>query len=122
MLSLRRRILPILCVLLGAPVTAEFLQAYQALTGDPVAVAGAIVFLAPLYGGAALLIREITVRTGRGWPARLILAAAFGLAMPGIVDLSMFGGDGTGVPNSAEGRVTHRIPDMLASARRRTKY
>src|SRR5690625_7448857 len=89
MLSLRRRILPILCVLLGAPVTAEFLQAYQALTGDPVAVAGAIVFLAPLYGGAALLIREISVRTGRGWPSKLILAAAFCLAIPGLVDLTM---------------------------------
>src|SRR5690625_4405708 len=116
MLSLRRRILPILCVLLGAPVTAAFLQAYQALTGDPVAVAGAIVFLAPLYGGAALLIREITVRTGRGWPATLILAAAFGLAMPGIVDLSMFGVDAPGVPYWAELREPTLIPGLHVSA------
>ena len=116
MLSLRRRILPILCVVVGAPVTAELLQAYQALTGDPVAVAGAIVFLAPLYGGAALLIREITVRTGRGWPATLILAAAFGLAMPGIVDLSMFGVDAPGVPYWAELREPTLIPGLHVSA------
>src|SRR5699024_2833418 len=95
---------------------AEFLQAYQALTGDPVAVAGAIVFLAPLYGGAALLIREITVRTGRGWPATLILAAAFGLAMPGIVDLSMFGVDAPGVPYCAELREYTLIPGLQVSA------
>src|SRR5699024_12268079 len=101
MLSLRRRILPILCVLLGAPVTTEFLQAYQALTGDPVAVAGAIVFLAPLYDGAALLIREITVRTGRGRPATLILAAAFGLATPAIEEQSRFGVDAAGVAAEA---------------------
>lgn len=116
MLPLRRRILPTLCVLLGAPVTAEFLQAYQTLTGDPVAIAGAIVFLAPLYGGAALLIREVAVRTGRGWAATLILAAAFGLAMPGIVDLSMFGEDAPDVPYWSELREPTLIPWLHVSA------
>lgn len=116
MLPVRRRIFPILCVLLGAPVTAEFLQAYQTLTGDPEAVAVAVVFLAPLYGGAALLIREITVRTGRGWTATLILAAAFGLAMQGIVDLSMFGEDAPDIPHWAGLREPTLIPGLHVSA------
>lgn len=116
MLPLRQRILPILCVLLGAPVTAEFLQAYQTLTGDLGAVAGAIVFLAPLYGGAALLIREITVRARKGWTTTLILAAAFGLAMQGIVDLSMFGEEAPDVPYWAELREPTMIPGLDVSA------
>jgi hypothetical protein len=80
----------ILGVLLGAPVTAELLQAYLDVTGDPGGLVVTVLFLAPLYGGAALLVREIAVRTGRGWPGILLLAGAFGLAMPGLVDLSLF--------------------------------
>lgn len=116
MLPLRRRILPILCVLLGAPLTAEFLQAYQTLTGDPTGVAFALIFLAPLYGGAALLIRELTVRTGSGWSATLLLAAAFGILMQGIVDLAMFGESAPDVPYWAELREPTLIPGLQVSA------
>lgn len=116
MLRFRRRILPVLAVVLAAPITAEFLQAYQILTGDFAAVGAAIVFLAPLYGGAALLIREIVVRTGRGWTATLLLAAAFGLAMPGLIDLAMFGQEASGVPYWAELREATLIPGMQVSA------
>lgn len=91
MVPLRRRILPLLCVFLGAPVAAEYLQAYLPFTGELWASLFGIVFFAPLYGGAALIIREVAVRTGMGWPGTLLLAAAFGLAMTGIIDLSMFG-------------------------------
>jgi len=50
----------------------------------------AIPFLVPLYGGGALLIREVTRRTGRGWPTILMLGLAYGVLEPGIFDGSLF--------------------------------
>lgn len=44
----------------------------------------------PLYGTVAVLIREITRRTGRGWPTILLLGAAFGLIQAGLIDQSLF--------------------------------
>ncbi|QUH03541.1 hypothetical protein HUO13_24410 [Saccharopolyspora erythraea] len=72
-------------------MTAEYLQAYLTSTGDAPELLAGLLVLGPLYGGAALLIRELGLRTGRGWPGVLLLAAAFGLAMPGLVDLALFG-------------------------------
>lgn len=89
--SSRARAGSLLGIGLGAPVTAEFLQAYLSSTGDARALLGALLILAPLYGGAALMIREVAVRTGRGWTGILLLAAGFGVLMPGLVDLAMFG-------------------------------
>lgn len=86
----RVRLLAVGGVLLLAPVTAELIQAYLGGTGDVVWTAFAVVFLAPMYGGAALLVREVAVRTGRGWPGRLLLAAAFGVLMATFVDGSLF--------------------------------
>ena len=80
----------ILAVLLLAPVSAELLQAYLGDLGGPVSLIFVVLFFVPLYGGAALLIREISVRTGRGWRGRLLLALAFGIAMPTVIDLSLF--------------------------------
>lgn len=77
-------------VLLGAPVSAELVQGYLDVTGDLAESLFLVVFLAPLYGGAALVIREVAVRTGRGWPGILALSWAFGVAMPGLIDLSLF--------------------------------
>jgi hypothetical protein len=37
-----------------------------------------------------VLIREITRRTGRGWPTILLLGAAFGLVQAGLIDQSLF--------------------------------
>ncbi|GGM02750.1 MULTISPECIES: hypothetical protein [Micromonospora] len=89
-LSFRQRVLPVLAILFGAPVSAEFLQAYLPATGDAPEMLLSLLILAPLYGGAALLIREVAVRWGLGWTGVLLLAAAFGVAMPGLVDLSLF--------------------------------
>ena len=38
-----------------------------------------IVFLGPMYGGAAILIRETARRTGGGWPMIVLLALAYGI-------------------------------------------
>lgn len=85
-----RRLAPVLAVLLLAPVCAEFSSGYLPSTGKPLELLGELLFFAPLYGGAVLLVRETTARLGGGWPTRVLLAAAFGLAMPGLIDLSLF--------------------------------
>jgi hypothetical protein len=50
----------------------------------------AIPFLVPMYGGGALLIREVARRTGRGWPTILVLGLAYGVIEPGVFDGSLF--------------------------------
>lgn len=85
-----QRVAAVAAVVMAAPVCAEFLVAYLEITGDLVASVFAVAFFVPLYGGAALLIREVSVRTGRGWPGRLLLAAAFGVAMTALIDLSLW--------------------------------
>ena len=77
-------------VFFGAPVCAEYVQAYLSATGDAVAMLTGLLILGPLYGGAAVIIREVAVRTGRGWPGILLLATAFGVLQAGVVDMSMF--------------------------------
>lgn len=84
------RLGPVVGVAALAPVTAELLQAYLGDIGGPFGLVSLVIFFAPLYGGAALLIREVAVRTGRGWPGRLLLGTAFGVAMPTLVDVSLF--------------------------------
>ncbi|CAM5494556.1 hypothetical protein SRIMM317S_04274 [Streptomyces rimosus subsp. rimosus] len=56
------------------------------LGNTPMSDLGALFLYLPLYGCAALLIREIARRTGRGWPTMLLLAAAYGLFEEGPVD------------------------------------
>ena len=115
MLPLRRRLLPIVAVLLGAPIAAEMLQAYLPVTGQLAQSLMAMVFLAPLYGGAALLIREVTVRTSRGWVCTLLLAAAFGIAMPGLIDLSLGGQENPNIPYLSAFRDPTAIPGLGVS-------
>jgi hypothetical protein len=50
----------------------------------------ALVLLLPLYGGGALLIREVTRRLGRGYPTIVLLGAAYGVIEAGLLDQSMF--------------------------------
>jgi hypothetical protein len=49
-----------------------------------------LLFLGPLYGSVAVLIREVARRRGGGWPAMVLLAVAFGLVQAGLVDQSLF--------------------------------
>jgi hypothetical protein len=84
------RLLAALGLLLFAPIAAEYLSAYDDSTGDLSELVGGLFLFAPLYGGAALIIRELTRRSGRGWPTMLILGFAFGVAQAGLIDHSMF--------------------------------
>ena len=84
------RLLPAFGLLLFAPITAEYLYGYDDSTGDLAELIGGLVVFAPLYGGAALLIREVARRTGRGWPTILLLGLAFGVVQAGLIDNSMF--------------------------------
>lgn len=78
--------LPVLGVLVAAPWFAE--MSWGAYPFTEIAVI--LLFLAPMYGCAALLIREAARRSGRGWPTMLMLAAAFGVLQAGVVDQSLF--------------------------------
>ena len=80
-----RRAAPALALFFLAPLVAEF------LLGDfTVAQLPFLVLLAPAYGGAAVLIREVTRRTGRGWPTMLLLALAYGVLEEGLETQSLF--------------------------------
>jgi hypothetical protein len=51
---------------------------------------GALFALAPLYGGGAILIREIVRRTGRGWPTFLLLGLAYAFLEEALLTQSLF--------------------------------
>jgi hypothetical protein len=85
-----------LAVLSG--VTAEFLLGDQWLSGAAPLSAQLpeLILFVLYYGSAAVLIRELARRTGRGWPTMLLLAFAFGLIEEGLIDLSLFNPDFAG--------------------------
>jgi hypothetical protein len=85
-----RRLAAVLGLVLLAPVSAEYLIAYDTSTGSPFALLAGLIFLAPLYGGAALLIRETARRLGLSWSGVICLAGAFGVIQAGLVDQSLF--------------------------------
>ena len=69
-----KRVWPAIALFLIAPLVAEF------LLGDlPINMLGALVILAPMYGGGALLIREVVRRRGGGWPNIVVLGMAYAL-------------------------------------------
>ncbi|WP_445149476.1 hypothetical protein [Baekduia sp. Peel2402] len=86
----RDRAVAIGSLLVLSPIGAELLAAYDDSTGRPGELLFSIVFFALLYGCPALLIRELARRTGRGWPAMLMLMTAAGLLQAGVIDQSLF--------------------------------
>jgi len=79
------KLAPVWVLLVLAPWTGEFLLGSSPLENLPW-----LALILPLYGGGALLIRETVVRTGRGWPAVLLLGAAYGVIEAGLIDQSLF--------------------------------
>lgn len=88
MVAPKRKISAVITLFFVTPLVAEY------LLGDlPLKLLAALVVLAPAYGGAALLIREIARRTGRGWRTMLMLSAAYSLVTEGLVTQSLFNHD-----------------------------
>ncbi len=81
----RRGIWPAVGLIFVAPLVAEFL-----LGNLPIKLLPALIVLAPMYGGGALLIRETVRRTGRGWPSILLLGMAYGIFEEAFTTQSLF--------------------------------
>lgn len=84
-MTLLRRIAPAVVLFFLAPWIAEF------LLGDfPIRMLPLLLVLAPMYGGGALLIREVARRAGRGWPTMLLLGLAYGIFEEAFTTQSLF--------------------------------
>jgi hypothetical protein len=81
-----RRLSPAIGLLFLAPWVGEFLLGSSPIQHAP----AALVLLLPLYGGGALLIREIARRLGRGYATIVLLGASYGVIEAGLLDQSMF--------------------------------
>jgi hypothetical protein len=80
----------VICLLVLAPVCAEYLAAYDDSTGDLGALLLGLAFFVPLYGCPALLIREVARRTRMTWIGVVALATGSGIVQAGLVDQSVF--------------------------------
>lgn len=80
-----RRLAPVLALFFLAPLVAEFFLGDFSILQLPL-----IVPLAPMYGGGAILIRELARRTARGWPTIAVLALAFGVFQEALLTQSLF--------------------------------
>jgi len=60
------------------------------LGNTPVTDVASLLLLAPMYGGGALLIREIARRTGLGRLAMILFAAAYALLEEGPIDMMLW--------------------------------
>jgi hypothetical protein len=66
-------------------LVAEFL-----LGNMTIKMLGMLAILAPVYGGAALLVRESVRRAGRGWASILVLALAYGILEEAFLTETLF--------------------------------
>lgn len=83
-----RRRSPVFALFFLAPLVGEF------FLGDfPITLLPLLFVFAPMYGGAAVLIREVTRRTGRGWPTMITLALAYGVVEEGLITESLVNRD-----------------------------
>ncbi len=89
------RFAAVLTLVLLAPFTGELLLGN--LPADPAGWAVMLIPLILLYGGGALLIREVARRLGRGYPTMLLLAIAYGLIEEGFVIGTLFNPDYLGL-------------------------
>jgi len=78
-----KRTYPALVLLFLSPVIGELLSgsAPPAEFFHPLG----FIMLTVLYGGGAVLVRELVFRWDKGWPSLLVLAAAYGVAEEGLM-------------------------------------
>lgn len=81
----RPRLRAAIGLFLLAPLVGEFL-----LGNLPITWLWALLALAPLYGGGALLIREISRRLGLGWPGIITLGLTYAVLEEAFVTASLF--------------------------------
>jgi hypothetical protein len=80
-----KRIAPAIGLFFLAPFIAEY------LLGDfPLTKLGYLVIMAPMYGGGALLIREVVRRSGKGWPTIFVLAFAYAVLEEAFTTQTLF--------------------------------
>jgi hypothetical protein len=79
---------PTVTLFLLSPTVAELLSG----SSPPLEFFNPIVFLllASLYGSGAIIVRELTMRWGKGWPSILLLGAAYGILEEGLMVKSFF--------------------------------
>ena len=80
-----RRIVPVLALFALSPFVSELL-----FGATPLSNLGALVVVVPLYGGGAVLIRELARRRGPGWNRIFLLGAAYAIIEEGLILQSMF--------------------------------
>lgn len=80
-LSTLQHLVPVVALFLLAPFVGEFLLGNLTIDMLPLGI-----LLAPLYGGGAVLIRELARRSGGGWPTIALLACAYALIEEGPID------------------------------------
>ncbi len=87
-MAARFRIPPALALYLLAPAIAELLSGSMppAEFFNPFN----LLLVTLLYGGGAILVRELVLRWGKGWPSLLALGAAYGIVEEGLACKSFF--------------------------------
>jgi hypothetical protein len=79
------RLKPAFALLLLAPLIAEYL-----LGSLSFGQLGLFPLMVPMYGGGALLVRELARRYGRGWPTIFALGLAYAVIEEGLATQSLF--------------------------------
>jgi len=95
----RRGFPPALVLFFLAPLVGEVLAGSTPLDllGSPATFLVVFLLEALVYGGGAILIREIARRANRGWPTILGLGLAYGVLEEGLITQSFFNPDYLGL-------------------------
>jgi len=96
---LRSGFLPCAVLVFLAPLVGEVLAGSTPIDmlGSPTSFLAVFLLEALLYGGGAVLVRELARRTGRGWPTILGLGLAYGVLEEGLITQSFFNPDFLGL-------------------------
>ena len=82
------RLAPVIVLLFLSPLLSEFV-----FGATPISRLESMALLVFLYGGAAVLVREVSRRCGPGWGRIILLGAAYGIFEEGLLIQSMFNPD-----------------------------
>ena len=88
MVAPKKKISAVFTLFFVAPFVAEY------LLGDlPLKLLPVLLIMAPMYGGGAVLIRDLARRASREWPTMLALGVAYALIEEGLITQSLFNRD-----------------------------